>query len=87
MGDGILAVFGAPKPLENACRDAFEAGRTMLKYVSELNVQFHSDLHRGDDDQRRQHVRNGMRAPSDLQKMAALYWMLPKEKPWNSLPF
>ena len=40
MGDGILAVFGAPKPLENSCREAFEAARAMLEYVSELNVQF-----------------------------------------------
>lgn len=40
MGDGILAVFGAPKPLENPSRAAFEAARGMLKYVVELNVQF-----------------------------------------------
>jgi adenylate cyclase len=40
MGDGILAVFGAPKPLENSCREAFESARAMLEYVAELNVQF-----------------------------------------------
>jgi adenylate cyclase len=40
MGDGIMAVFGAPKPLDNPCRDAFEAARAMLQYVGELNRQF-----------------------------------------------
>jgi adenylate cyclase len=40
MGDGIMAVFGAPKPLENPCREAFEAARGMLEFVTELNRQF-----------------------------------------------
>ena len=40
MGDGIMAVFGAPKPLENPCREAFEAARAMLAYVGELNAEF-----------------------------------------------
>ena len=40
MGDGIMAVFGAPKPLENPCREAFEAARGMLAFVTELNRQF-----------------------------------------------
>ena len=40
MGDGIMAVFGAPKPLDNPCREAFEAARAMLQYVGELNRQF-----------------------------------------------
>jgi class 3 adenylate cyclase/CHASE2 domain-containing sensor protein len=39
MGDGIMAVFGAPKPLDNPCREAFEAARAMLQYVGELNGQ------------------------------------------------
>jgi class 3 adenylate cyclase len=37
MGDGIMAVFGAPKPLDNPCLEAFEAARAMLRYVAELN--------------------------------------------------
>jgi class 3 adenylate cyclase/CHASE2 domain-containing sensor protein len=40
MGDGIMAVFGAPKPLENPCREAFEAARGMIEYVAELNREF-----------------------------------------------
>jgi adenylate cyclase len=40
MGDGIMAVFGAPKPQANPCREAFEAARAMLSYVGELNAQF-----------------------------------------------
>ena len=43
MGDGILAVFGAPKPLDNASLEAFEAARGMLQYVAELNVQFREE--------------------------------------------
>lgn len=43
MGDGILAVFGAPKPLANPCREAFEAARGMLEYVVELNVQLKAE--------------------------------------------
>jgi len=39
MGDGIMAVFGAPKPLDNPCREAFEAARAMLAFVAELNRQ------------------------------------------------
>jgi adenylate cyclase len=40
MGDGIMAVFGAPKPLDNPCREAFAAAREMLTFVAELNRQF-----------------------------------------------
>jgi adenylate cyclase len=40
MGDGIMAVFGAPKPLDNPCREAFEAARGMIAYVAELNREF-----------------------------------------------
>lgn len=43
MGDGIEAVFGAPKPLENPCREAFEAARSMLHYVGALNEQFRAE--------------------------------------------
>ena len=40
MGDGIMAVFGAPKPLGNACRAAFDTAVAMLGFVKTLNVQF-----------------------------------------------
>ena len=43
MGDGIMAVFGAPKPLENPCREAFEAARAMLEYVAQLNGEFRAE--------------------------------------------
>ncbi len=38
MGDGIMAVFGAPKPLVNPCADAFAAAREMLDYVGRFNA-------------------------------------------------
>lgn len=43
MGDGIMALFGAPKPLENSCREAFEAARAMLEYVAQLNGEFRAE--------------------------------------------
>jgi class 3 adenylate cyclase len=43
MGDGIMAVFGAPKPLDNPCREAFETARAMLEFVTELNRQLPSE--------------------------------------------
>ena len=43
MGDGIMAVFGAPQKLDNPCREAFEAAREMLKYVSQLNGEFRNE--------------------------------------------
>ncbi len=43
MGDGIMAVFGAPKSLENPCGEAFEAACAMLKYIAELNRQFQAE--------------------------------------------
>jgi len=38
MGDGIMAVFGAPKPLENPCAEAFTAARAMLDHVRQFNA-------------------------------------------------
>ncbi len=38
MGDGIMAVFGAPNALDNPCGNAFEASRKMLVHVAEFNV-------------------------------------------------
>jgi adenylate cyclase len=43
MGDGIMAVFGAPKDLDNPSREAFEAARSMLEYVAELNTEFRAE--------------------------------------------
>lgn len=43
MGDGIMAVFGAPNALQNPSREAFEAGRKMLEHVAGLNEQFRSE--------------------------------------------
>lgn len=38
MGDGIMAIFGAPKPLANPCAEAFAAAREMLDYVRQFNA-------------------------------------------------
>jgi adenylate cyclase len=38
MGDGIMAVFGVPQPLENPCRAAFDATRAMLESLRQLNA-------------------------------------------------
>ena len=38
MGDGIMAVFGAPKPLANPCAEAFAAACEMLDYVRRFNA-------------------------------------------------
>lgn len=43
MGDGIMAVFGAPNSLADPCREAFETARSMLRYVAALNEQFRSE--------------------------------------------
>lgn len=37
IGDGIMAMFGAPNALANPCDEAFEAAREMLQYVDRLN--------------------------------------------------
>jgi adenylate cyclase len=38
MGDGIMAVFGAPNVLENACVAALNASREILRSVDRLNA-------------------------------------------------
>lgn len=38
MGDGIMAVFGAPNSLENPCLAALNAAKAMLKAVDQLNT-------------------------------------------------
>ena len=39
MGDGIMAVFDAPKPLPNPCAEAFAAARAMLQHVRKFNAR------------------------------------------------
>lgn len=39
MGDGIMAIFGEPKPLDNPCAAGFAAAKAMQKALAELNVQ------------------------------------------------
>ena len=38
IGDGVMAFFGAPQPLENPCIPAFQAARDMLRRVAAMNV-------------------------------------------------
>lgn len=39
IGDGIMAFFGAPNPLDAPCRRAFAAARDMLKNLEALNAE------------------------------------------------
>src|SRR5207244_6857780 len=39
QGDGMLVVFGAPNPQEDHAVRAFEAAASMVKAVSELNLE------------------------------------------------
>lgn len=39
MGDGIMAVFGAPNAMENPCAAAFSAGCRMLEQVERFNAE------------------------------------------------
>ena len=39
LGDGLLAVFGAPQPLENPCASAVKASIDILHAVERLNVE------------------------------------------------
>jgi class 3 adenylate cyclase len=43
MGDGMMAVFGTPKPLGDPCGAAFGAGREMLRYVADLNRELRAE--------------------------------------------
>ncbi len=38
MGDGIMAVFGAPKPMANPSAEAFAAARDMVAYIRQFNA-------------------------------------------------
>ena len=39
MGDGIMAIFGAPKSLANPCADAFAAAGALLESMREFNAR------------------------------------------------
>ena len=39
MGDGIMAVFGAPNTMDNPCAAAFDAGCRMLEQVERFNAE------------------------------------------------
>lgn len=39
IGDGLMAVFGAPKPLMNTARSAVSAAREMIAFAADLNHQ------------------------------------------------
>lgn len=39
MGDGIMAIFGEPKPLDNPCAAGFNAAKAMQKALAEFNEQ------------------------------------------------
>lgn len=39
MGDGIMAVFGIPQALDNACKSAFDCSRAMLDNLRAINAE------------------------------------------------
>ena len=39
MGDGIMAIFGAPKTLGNPCQSAYRAAKDLLAYITEFNAR------------------------------------------------
>lgn len=43
MGDGLMAIFGAPKTLDHPCDRAFAAARGMVAAVAELNQQLRAE--------------------------------------------
>jgi adenylate cyclase len=43
IGDGMMAFFGAPKPLPNPCRPALDAARDMLARLENLNRQLEAE--------------------------------------------
>ncbi len=45
MGDGIMAVFGAPKHLENPSAAAFDCSRAMLANLGEVNARLLAEGH------------------------------------------
>jgi len=47
LGDGILAMFGAPISLDNSARAATDAARAMQRQLAAFNEQHGTDLHIG----------------------------------------
>jgi adenylate cyclase len=43
MGDGIMAIFGEPKPLQNPGADAFNAAKAMQAALATFNVQLKAE--------------------------------------------
>ncbi len=43
MGDGLMAFFGAPNPLENPSRAAFAAAQEMFQRLEALNSRLQTD--------------------------------------------
>jgi adenylate cyclase len=43
IGDGIMAIFGAPNPMENPSRAAFAAAQAMQSEVAKLNLQLEAE--------------------------------------------
>ncbi len=39
MGDGLMAIFGAPRPSSNPCEDAFQTARAMLSVLETFNAE------------------------------------------------
>lgn len=48
MGDGMMAVFGTPKALDNPCRAAFEAARAMLAHAAGLGIDIGIGVNAGE---------------------------------------
>jgi adenylate cyclase len=40
IGDGMMILFGAPRPLADPCSDAVQCALTMLHALDELNIEF-----------------------------------------------
>jgi adenylate cyclase len=40
IGDGMMILFGAPRPLADPCSDAVQCALTMLHSLDELNIEF-----------------------------------------------
>ena len=48
MGDGMMALFGSPKLLDNPCRAGFETARAMLAHAAGLGIDIGIGLNAGE---------------------------------------